>query len=193
MRRHGGGFTLIELLIAITLAAGVTVAATLLARSSLDYEARHVERWADRAGARDGRLLLQHYWSKRQKDKFLFGPRSLLLYFDDGGARHFVAFACEGDEAGISSLAFYRWPTDEQETARIQDGGAWPAAARQTLLAGLRTCGFSFLLPPAPDNPESVGRWVGKWVGRDKPAVLRLDLAGPRGPLPPTIIQAPAS
>jgi prepilin-type N-terminal cleavage/methylation domain-containing protein len=193
MKRRGGGFTLIELLIAIALAAGVTVAATLLARSSLDYEARHVERWADRAGARDGRLLLQHYWSKRQKDKFLFTPRSLLLYFDDGGIRHFVAFACEGDATGISSLAFYRWPTDEQETARIQDGGAWPAAARQTLLAGLRTCGFSFLLPPAPDNPESVGLWVDKWVGRDRPAVLRLDLTGPRGPLPPLIVQAPTS
>jgi prepilin-type N-terminal cleavage/methylation domain-containing protein len=193
MRRRSGGFTLIELLIAISLAAGVTVAATLLARSSLDYEARHVERWADRAGARDGRQLLQHYWPRRQKDKFLFGPGSLLLYLDEGGVRHFVGFACEGRDDGSASLVFYRWPTDDQETARVQDGGAWPAAARQTLLANLRACGFSFLRSPAPDNPESVGQWVGKWVGRDKPSVLRLDLAGPRGPLPPTIVQAPAS
>jgi prepilin-type N-terminal cleavage/methylation domain-containing protein len=191
MRRHSG-FTLIELLIAISLAAGVTVAATLLARSSLDYEARHVERWAERAGARDGRLLLQHYWPRRQKNKFIFGPHSLLLYFDDG-ARHFVGFACEGGKDGGYDFAFYRWPTNEQETIRVQDGGAWPVAARQTLLAGLRTCGFAFLLPPAPNKPESNGQWLSEWVGRDKPAVLRLDLAGPRGPLPPLIVQAPAS
>lgn len=192
MSRHGG-FTLIELLIAIALAAGVTVAATLLARSSLDYEARHAERWADRAGARDARQLLQHYWPRRQQDKFLFGPGSLLLYLDDGGTTHFVGFACEGGADGTYSLAFYRWPTDEQETMRVQDGGAWPAAARQTLLARLRACGFAYLLPPAPGNPESSGVWLSKWAGRDKPAVLRLDLAGPRGPLPPTIVQAPAS
>lgn len=191
MKRHSHGFTLIELLIAITLAAGVTVASTLLARSALDYERRHTQRWADRAGARDARALLEHYWALRRKDKFLFGPHNLLLYLDDGGVRTFVGFACEAQGDAHQALAFYRWPATDQETTRVQDGGAWPPAARQTLVADLSGCGFAYLQPPAPAQ-EAGALWVDKWVSRTNPSALRLDLTGPRGAMPPMIFEAPA-
>ena len=190
MKRRGRGFTLIELLIAITLAAGVTVAATLIARSTLDYERRHTERWASRAGERDARVLLEHYWARRLKDRFFFGPFSLLLYLDDAGGRSFVGFACETQEEGRVRLAFYRWPASAEETARVQDGGVWPPQARQTLMSDLDSCGFAFLQPPGPQ--EESGRWVSKWAMRQKPTAVRLDLVGSRGAMPPMIFEAPA-
>jgi prepilin-type N-terminal cleavage/methylation domain-containing protein len=191
MMRHVRGFTLIELLIALALAAGVTVASTLLARSALDYERRHAERWADRTGLRDARVLLDHYWALRLKDKFLFGPPSLLLYLDESDARLFVGFACEERQEDRFDLAYYRWAATDQETIRVQDGGVWPPGARQTLLSGLTSCAFSFLQPPPP-TAEASGRWVHKWVGRSKPNAVRLDLDGPHGALPPIIVEAPA-
>lgn len=191
MKRANLGFTLIELLIAISLAAGVTVASTLLARSTLDYERRQAERWTSQAGERDTRVLLERYWARRLKDKFFFGPQSLLLYLDDAGGRAFVGFACEAQEEGRLRLAFYRWPATDAETARVQDGGAWPPLARQTLLSELSGCAFAYLQPPGPE-PEASGTWVAQWVGRQKPTALRLDLVGPRGALPPMIYAAPA-
>lgn len=191
MRGRAAGFTLIELLVAITLAAGVTVATTMLARSALDYEKRQTERWTERAELRDSHQLLEHYWSKRQRDKFTFTPARLLFYLNENGARHFVGFSCGVREDQRFDLHFYRWPATDEETIRIQDGGAWPLSARQTLVPDLQACGFTFLHPPPADAPEAPARWVAKWTIRDIPLAVRLDLAGPRGALPPLIFSAP--
>lgn len=192
MRRGAAGFTLIELLVAITLAAGVTVATTLLARSALDYEKRQAEHWTNRAEIRDSHQLLEHYWGKRQKDKFTFTPARLLLYLRESGSLHFVGFSCSIREDGRHDFEFYRWPANDEETVRIQDGGAWPSAARQTLVPDLQKCGFTFLHPAPADAPEAPARWIADWTTRETPAAVRLDLVSPRGAHPPLIFQAPA-
>ncbi len=191
MKHLGSGFTLIELLIAITLAAGVTVAGTLLARSAFEYESRHSERWALQADFRNSRLLLEHYWPRRLQDKFIFTPQNLLLYLSEGGKYRFVGFACEGMDTGHGSFALYRWLATHEEAVRVQDGGVWPMAARQTLINDLEQCRFSLMQPPPVDDPESSPSWVDQWVHRDKPDVLRFDAASARGGVaPPLIINA---
>lgn len=193
MRQVCRGFTLIELLIAIVLAAGVTVASTLLARSALEYEGRHSERWIWQADIRNSRLLLEHYWPRRQQDKIMFDTQSLLLYLDEGGEYRFIGFACEGMETGHGRFAFYRWPATHEETIRIQDGGAWPASARQTLMDDLDQCGFSFMQPPPVEDREAPPGWVKRWTLRQKPDVLRFDVINARGSVaPPVIVNATA-
>lgn len=193
MRRRGGGFTLIELLIAISLAAGVTVAATLLARSSLDYEARHVERWAEREGARDAWRLIAHYWGQRQGERFTFRSDRLLFEVNEDGRRHLVGFSCDPLGEDHYGLYRYRWLANDEEIRRLQQNGEWPADAAETLLSGLSACLFSFLAPPAAKEPEAPARWVVEWKDGTPPRLVRLDLAGARGPLPPLIFEAPPS
>lgn len=191
MRQFCNGFTLIELLIAITLAAGVTLASTLLARSALEYESRHSERWALQADIRNSRLLLEHYWPRRLPDKYLFNAHSLLLHLNEGGAHGFIGFACEGMDTGHGSFAIYRWPATHEETSRIEDGGAWPTTARQTLIDDLDQCSFSLLQSPPADDREASAVWVAQWVQRDKPDVLRFDVTSARGwRAPPLIVSA---
>ncbi len=191
MRQLCSGFTLIELLIAITLAAGVTVASTLLARSALEYESRHSERWALQTDIRNSRLLLEHYWPRRRPDKYMFNSRSLLLYLSEGGKYRFIGFACEGMDTGHGSFAFYRWLATHEESIRIQDGEAWPTSARQTLINDLDQCNFSLMQPPPADDREASPIWVEQWAHRDKPDVLRFDVSSAPGrKAPPVIVSA---
>lgn len=199
MKTRVSGFTLIELLVAITLAAGVTVATTLLLRSALDYEKRQAAHWADRAGLRDSQQLLSHYWGQRQTGRFTFSAARLLLYVSEGGRRYFVGFSCTLRDDGRHDFAFSHWPATAVESERIQEGGEWPVAAAQVLLADLPACGFSFLQPPAAAS-DAPARWVSEWpqpatadpaaITRDTPTAVRLDLIGPGGALPPLIFQA---
>ncbi len=193
MRQLCGGITLIELLIAITLAAGVTVASTLLVRLALEYQNRHTERWAMQADIRHSRRLLQHYWPKLVQDKFMFGSQSLLLYLSERGSAYFIGFACEGMDSGHGNLAFYRWLATSEEVMRIRDGGTWPISARQTLIDDLDQCRFSLMQPPPADDREASPIWVDGWSLRDKPSVLRFDAIGASGWVtPPTIVNATA-
>jgi prepilin-type N-terminal cleavage/methylation domain-containing protein len=192
MKRRGGGFTLIELIIAIALAAGVTVAATLLARASLDYEARHVERWTEREGVRDTWRLLTHYWKQRQKERFTFSKDRLLFEENEDGKRYLVGFSCDSFNENRYSLRRYRWFANDEEIRRLQQQGEWPANAAETLLSGLDTCLFTFLAPPAIHDPETSAHWVAEWKSGKPPKLVRLNLKSPRGSLPPMIFEAPS-
>jgi prepilin-type N-terminal cleavage/methylation domain-containing protein len=192
MRRHGGGFTLIELLIAITLAAGVTVAATLLARSSLDYEARHVEYWANRERVRDTWRLISHYWGQRQKERFTFRSDRLLFEATENNRGYLIGFSCDRLGENLYSLRSYRWRKNTLEIKRLQEGGEWPAEVAETLLPRLDTCLFSFLAPPSNKDQETPPTWVVDWKISAPPQLVRLSLIGLRGSLPPMIFEAPA-
>lgn len=194
MRRRRAGFTLVELLVAISLAAGIVLAASLLARSAFDYEHRLGTLMSSRTALRDSQRLLEHYWGKREKKRYLFDQGRLLVYFSERGARYFAGFTCRREAGERWLLDYYRWRVEnDDEPARVEGGGEWPAAARETLLGGLHECGFSFLRAPDPGNREAPALWTREWKGTDEPLALRFDAAGTRGALPPMIFTAPAS
>ena len=193
MRQPCGGFTLLELLIAIVLAAGITVAGTLLARTTLAHEGRHAERWTWQADIRNSRSLLEHYWKRRQQETYMLSSQSLLISLSEGEKQYFIGFACEKMDTGQGSFALYRWQAAHENIAHLGDAQAWPAVARQTLIDDLAQCRFSMLQPPPAEDREAVPVWTDRWGHHDKPEVLRFDVTSTNGrTAPPMITSAKA-
>lgn len=182
------GFTLLELLIATALAAGVTAAAVLVGRTVMDSDHRLQQRWERRTGLRDVHRLLNHYWTRQSVGTLSIHEGSAIYTVGEREQAYRVAFRCEPDGETLA-LALYRVkPNAERRQGMAEQD--WPVEAREVLLTNLAVCTFSYLEPPGKDAPP---RWVAQWRNpKSVPKMIRLDLSGPTGAVPPFIFSTEA-
>ncbi|MFA6310295.1 MAG: type II secretion system protein [Sterolibacterium sp.] len=177
------GFTLIELLVAISLATIITLLGVSLMRTSINSSVGNEEALKQSQAVRDTQRLIEYAWSGRQSNGFDAGKTQLEFISSQTATGSFpLRFVCQSGEHNDFALWFYQVSPPGERT----DG---PAPAGEMLLAGLSLCKFGWL--QAPPDDKAVAVWREEWpADRVPPAVMRLDLATSRGPLPPLIFSA---
>ena len=181
--RAARGFTLIELLVAISLATIITLLGVSLMRTAINSSVANEEALLQSQAVRDARRVLEYAWSARQAGGFS-GDRGQVEFISSQPALGTMPlrFACRPGEGGDYALWFYQGsPTDRPGQNEEPPG--------EMLLGRLGECKFGFL--QAPVDAKQPAQWKEDWPGEQgPPALIRLDLAGLRGSLPPFILVA---
>lgn len=182
-RKFSAGFTLLELLMAVALATVVSLLGAGMLRLGLEGGRRAAEYMAYRETMRDVWRSLQHDWRRRLEREFGV-DEGAPIFLHEGGWR--IGYVCHGDAQTGFVLVRYRWQDKDVQT--MKDREEWAAKRGEVLARDLTQCAFAFLEPPSGDLAP---RWRADWrEGLPPPRLIRLELATPRGALPPMIFAA---
>lgn len=181
------GFTLIELLVAVLLAAMIAALGSTLLGTALRTNERVRHSTAQHQAVRDAYRLIESYWSRKTSQGFVVrsGNPSFVISARPGEAPH-VRIEC------IATLGADR--TDALVLHRTSAGQSDASSSEtdppgELLVAELESCVFAYLRPPPAAGMPAI--WVPEWPNSaPPPTAIRLDLATPRGSLPPLIFSS---
>lgn len=181
------GFTLIELLVAVSLATIITLLGVSLMRTSINGSVSNEEALVQNQAIRDTQRRIEYAWSGRQTNGVAVSTSQLEFISNQKSLGSLpLRFVCQAGEKGGYALWLYVVSSDAKPGQPDEPAGE---LAGEMLLGSLRLCKFGFL--QAPQDDRQPAQWTEDWPAKqDPPAVIRLDLATPRGALPPFIFAA---
>lgn len=213
------GFTLFELLIAMTLSSAVVLVGAMGLSAAVDFQERALARMRDHEAQRAAQRTLRLEWEGRTGGAFVaragwleFDSARAIFPLPLAGVQR-VRYRCEADAAGRLALTheLLEPPPASASPARTDtptpgagaSGAAENAATtargsgqlpqvrhREILLADLQRCELSYLALPETPGTRDKPRWLQAWDAPSPPRLMRLQLAGRRGELPPHVVVA---
>lgn len=181
------GFTLIELLVAVLLSAMIAALGSTLLGTALRTSERVRHSTAQHQAVRDAYRLIESYWSRKTGQGFVVrsGNPSFFISARPGEAPH-VRIECTTLGADRTDALVLHRTSAGQGDASLSETDP----PGELLVAELESCTFAYLRPPAAAGMPAI--WVPEWPTNSAtpPAAIRLDLATPRGSLPPLIFSS---
>ena len=186
------GFTLLELMIAMTISSLIAVIGAASLSTVSDFYSKSTAAHNAREDAKSAEKIIRHEWSGRgvsldlTSDRIVFNTTSPLSAPSRNTAAS-VEYRCVKDDSGSIQLI--------QRSGKIAsnfDFGEGANSAVQNILASkLRLCSFSTMGTSTDDKGRRIYLWMNSWSkNRPAPALLRLEIRGVFGEIPPIVFTA---